>query len=93
MSHARGKQTYSISTAALVREMDDGAVILDLDKGIYFGLDPIGTRIWHLLGKGDCLDEVANRILDEYDVDRATVERDLEKLIADLEERGLVRKA
>lgn len=93
MSPERGKQTYTLSTAALVREMDDGAVILDLDRGTYFGLDPVGTRIWQLLGQGNCLDEIASRILDEYEVDRKTVEQDLEKLVADLEERGLVRKA
>ena len=42
----------SINPAAVFAELDDGAVILNVDTGIYFGLDRVGTRIWTLVGSG-----------------------------------------
>ena len=93
MSANRNSDTYRASPAALFREMDDGAVILDLEKGVYFGLDLLGTRIWQLMGQGCNFEEIVNQLLAEYEVDRATVEGDLEKLALDLEKRGLVQKS
>ena len=40
---------YAASPAVVFRQMDDGAVLLDLESGVYFGLDEVGTRVWTLL--------------------------------------------
>ena len=31
------------------RMVGDEAVLLQLDSGVYYGLDPVGSRIWELL--------------------------------------------
>ena len=74
----------------LFQQLQDEAVLLNLESGQYFGFDPVGTRIWSLLAEGKALPEVASAITAEYEVDAARCEADLLKLLGDLEEQGLV---
>jgi hypothetical protein len=48
--------------------------ILHLSTGIYYGLDPVGSRIWELIQKPMTLAELEIVLLQEYDVapDRAS---------------------
>jgi DeoR/GlpR family transcriptional regulator of sugar metabolism len=79
-----------IREEVLSRIMDGEAVILDLGSGTYFGLDEVGSAIWELFAKGSTVAEIQAKVLELYDVDAATARRDLEALVADLTERGLV---
>lgn len=84
---------FRVSDDVVFREVGGEAVILDLQHGTYFGLDPVGTRIWQLLeGRAD-LQHVVETLVTEYDVERATAERDLLDLMDDLRRRELVRPA
>jgi hypothetical protein len=85
---ARGR--ISTSPDVVFRDLGGEMVLLDLESGRYFGLDEVGTRFWSLLSEGTGLDEAGRRLLAEYAVDRATLQRDLVALIEDLEENGLV---
>ena len=51
-----------------VREFDGELVILDLDKGCYFGLDEVGTRVWQLMSEGSTLEQAVERLQPEYEV-------------------------
>ncbi|MFC1500046.1 PqqD family protein [Candidatus Zixiibacteriota bacterium] len=72
------------------RDLEGEAVLLNLDSGTYFGLDPVGTRIWALLGDHEALTDVHLTLLDEFDVEPDRCERDLLDLVARLDEHGLV---
>ena len=65
-------------------------VILDVEKGEYFGLANVGTLIWNMLQTPRRVCEIVDRIVTEYDVGRDTAEDDLHALLADLAERGLI---
>ncbi len=65
-------------------------VILSMQDGVYYGLDPIGARIWALLQQARSLDELADIVVAEYEVDRASALRDLVSLAGQMIERGLV---
>ncbi|MBP8283751.1 MAG: PqqD family protein, partial [Chromatiaceae bacterium] len=60
--------------------MGDETVILDLASGTYFGLDPVGARIWGLMGESKTLAEICGQMLEEYEVSREELERDTLKL-------------
>lgn len=81
------------SPDAASRELAGEAVILDLKTGVYFGLDPVGSRAWALLGQGASLKAVHAALLSEYEVEPARLEADLLELMAELRGRGLVRDA
>lgn len=74
----------------LARQVGGETVMLDLAKGTYFGLDPVGARMWQLLGEGKALAEVCDAIVEEYDVLRDAVERDLLELVEKLIAQGLI---
>lgn len=81
----------TIPPQVLAREVGEETVILDLESGTYFGLDPVGARMWQLMGEGRSLGEVCDVVLAEYDVTRADLERDVLKLAGDLHEQKLIR--
>lgn len=65
-------------------------MLLDFEAGVYYGLDPVGTRMWELLSDGQSLDDVATAMTAEYDIDRDTLLVDLGRLVDELAARGLV---
>ena len=83
-------RTVRISEDAVFRELDGEAVILQLDAGVYYGLDSVGTRLWQLIVAHGQLGPVLEAALDEFDADRETLERDLLQLVAELAARRLV---
>jgi hypothetical protein len=82
-----------IPTQVMARQVGDETVILDLASGTYFGLDPVGARIWQLLGEGKTLAEICQMMLEEYEVEREQLETDVLRLTGELLERGLVVQA
>ncbi len=72
------------------RDLDDEAVLLNLSTGVYFGLDPVGTRIWHLLLERGQIAAVRDAIVEEYDVTSAVAAADLLGFVDDLARAQLV---
>lgn len=69
------------------------AVILGMHDGVYYGLDPVGARIWELLQTLREVSEIIATIVTEFNVAPAQCETDTLVLLADLLARGLVREA
>jgi len=80
----------SIPQDVIYREIDGEAVILNLQTGVYFGLDPVGTRIWQLLEESLSLATVCQAIEQEFNAARPTIERDVIDLVSRLLDKGLV---
>ena len=79
-----------VSPQALVREVAGESVILHIETGEYFKLDPAGTRVWHLIEERGLLADVVACIVQEYEVAPEDAQRDLEDLVTALAARGLV---
>ena len=84
----------AIRPDVLARSVGEETVILDLSSGTYFGLDPVGARIWKLIGNakdaGCALDDVRDAMLAEFDVSRDDLERDLVRLAEELRAQKLI---
>ena len=76
---------------ALYKELDGEAVLLHLDSETYFGLNAVGARMWELLTTAPAMRDALDALLEEYDVDPATLRKDMDELVAELEARGLLR--
>ena len=74
------------------RALDGEAVLLDLASGTYFGLNEVGARVWELVEAGTTLGALRSALLDEFEVEEGVLATDLARLLADLEQRGLVRR-
>src|SRR5262245_50618362 len=80
-----------VSGDVITRNLMGEAVLLDLAAGVYFGLDPVGTRIWQLLEQHGDTAPIVRAMLDEYDVEESRLRADLERLMRELSDKGLVR--
>ena len=83
----------SIPTQVMARTVGDETVILDLASGTYYGLDPVGARMWQLMSEGQPLAAVCETMLDEYEVTREALEGDILRLTEELRAKGLVSLA
>ena len=87
------EKQLSIPAHVMSRQVGDETVILDLGSGTYFGLNPVGARIWQLLSSGTPVAEVVKTLLGEFDVAEHQLQQDVDSLINELVTRGLVEMA
>lgn len=66
------------------------AAILQLSTGVYYTVNPAGSRVWQLLARPITVGEILDMLLAEYDVEPARCERDLLALLERLAAEGLI---
>jgi len=67
--------------------------LLDMNTKNYFGLDGVAGDIWRLLEDGKTLQETLDTLLEMYEVEPEQLSGDLEMLVGELIESGLVELA
>jgi hypothetical protein len=79
-----------VSPDVMFRTVGDEAVLLNLKTELYLGLDAVGTRMWEALTNAGSIQEAHDSLLSEYDVQANQLRPDLETLIDQLIEQGLI---
>lgn len=74
----------------IATDMDGETVMMSIERGEYFGLGGVGTRVWELLAQPTSLAEIIRVICSEYEVDEATCQADIQTFVEDLITNGLV---
>jgi hypothetical protein len=74
----------------LFHDLGGESVLLNLDSGKYYGLDPVGTQMWNLLAERGQVEPVYQAMLDEYEVSEDKLQTDLLELVERLAEQGLL---
>ena len=80
----------SISDNVVSADLDGEAVLLNIETGVYFGLDQLGTEIWKGIEDGEGEDDIFARLLKEYDVEPGQLRSDLSDFLRQLAQRGLI---
>jgi hypothetical protein len=70
--------------------LGDEVAILELDRGVYYGLNDTGAFLWNLMQKPVRVNEMRAALVEEFDVDAETAEKDLLRVLADLRDAGLI---
>jgi hypothetical protein len=91
MSRPTLASVVTINPDITFRELDGEIVILNLETGIYFGLDEVGARTWRLIEDHGSLGTVFAVLRSEYDAAPVVLERDLLELVDHLCAKGLTR--
>ena len=81
------------SADAVESSVGDETVLLHLTSGTYFGLDPMGTRIWAMIKDGVGGPAICERLVEEFDVTRDVVEADTRHFLGELKSNGIVEAA
>ncbi len=71
--------------------LDDEIVMMNVDNGNYYNFNEVGTRIWELIEeKSLTIEELAEKIITEFDVDKETCIKDIIKFAEYIYGQGLV---
>jgi hypothetical protein len=76
----------------IFKALATGAVLYSPQDEVYFGLNPVGVRVWELLPPvTQQLDEVCRTLQSEYpDAPAEMIRADVAELLEELEKLGLV---
>ncbi|NTW33697.1 MAG: PqqD family protein [Bacteroidetes bacterium] len=61
-------EKYSRNEQIIDGELDNNQVMMHLEKGKYFGLNPVGKRIWELIEQPKSFQEIMDILLSEFNV-------------------------
>lgn len=82
---------YRLNEPAVIADVIDGeAVIMNLERGSYYGLDQIGADIWQMILAGRTFDEIATTIAQHFDIEHERVASDINALAAQMIEEKLI---
>ncbi|WP_031525671.1 PqqD family protein [Dyadobacter crusticola] len=82
---------YQLTSDQISSKVAGETVILNHNKGAYYGLDEVGVLVWDTLEKGpQTIEELCNVVVSEYDVDLDTCKGDIDTLLKDLISEKLV---
>lgn len=84
------QSTISAAKEQVSCELDGEMVILNLEDGVYYGLNRIGSRVWNLIQEPRMIATIRDLLLAEYEVDAARCEHDLFVLLENLAGAQLV---
>ena len=82
--------TLSIPEDIVFRDLAGEVVILNLGTGMYFGLNTVGTQIWRLISEGCSSEQTVATLLEGYEIVEARVQKDLDILLEQLNDVGLI---
>ena len=71
----------------------DGAVLLDIQQGICFSLNPVGAKIWALIKEHKPTDDIIASLLKDFDVPEEQIRSDVAEFAVLLKQNGLLLSA
>ena len=84
------KTKYIRNTKTISGRLHDELVMMDVDQGKYFSLNPVATRIWDLLERSYTIDELCRLLVEEYDVSPEQCLTEVQEHLAEMVKLGLV---
>ena len=79
-----------VPETVLYRQVDEATVLLNLQTESYLSLDEVGSRMWALFTTEPSLEAAYEKLLAEYAVEPDVLRRDIENLVNQMLEHGLV---
>jgi hypothetical protein len=70
---------------------DGNVVILNLNNGVYYGLNSVGGRVWSLVQQPISTMVLRDTLLAEFDVDPIRCSRELQQLLSQMTAQGMIQ--
>ncbi|MCB2216044.1 PqqD family peptide modification chaperone [Desulfofustis glycolicus] len=88
--HSNRNRLIRRTKDAISTELDGETVILNIDTGIYSGLDQVGTTIWNTLAEPATFFNLKERIMADYEVSEQRCSDDLCAFLDELLKNRLI---
>jgi Coenzyme PQQ synthesis protein D (PqqD) len=92
MEQSTTAQEMVISSGVRETASEDGAVLLDIEQGICFSLNPVGLRIWGMLKNRQSVDQIADTLAQDFPVPRSQLISDVVEFLQALEAKSLIHR-
>ena len=83
---------YIRSNETISGKLHDEQVMLDIEKGKYFSLNPVATRIWEILEQPKELTELCSKLMEEYDVEMEQCKKETNEHLKEMIKMGLIKE-
>ena len=71
-------------------ELDGETVMMDMERGNYFMLNPVGSRIWELIEKTVSVEEIIHQLREEYEVSLEECQEAVKEFLHELHHANLL---
>ena len=71
----------------------DSFILFDTTTRRYYSLDALGAMVWNLVQRPMSLREIRDAIVERFDLEPEAAERDLRKLLDEMQSNGLIEPA
>jgi len=85
------KTQIRTNPSILDSEIDDEVVLLNIDLGKYFGLDPVASEIWKRIQEPISIETLIKQLLITYTVEKERCEKDTMEVLDRMLESGLIQ--
>lgn len=92
MENPFGSQDMMIAPGVRETASEDGAVLLDIEQGVCFSLNPVGMRIWELVKKRYSVAQIADALARDFPVPRSQLLADVIEFVQLLEAKRLLHR-
>lgn len=72
------------------RCLDGEVIALDTERGVYVGTNQSGRVLWEALVPGATRDQLVHALVDEYQLEHATAERDVDEFLQYVRDQQLL---
>jgi hypothetical protein len=83
---------YRVPDTVAARAVADEVVLLDLEAGAFYSLNPTAAFVWSQFSEGAPRERIAAALAERYEVDAATAQSDVAALLGELQESGLLER-
>lgn len=87
-----GMEKFIQNKLLISGELDDFQVMMHLERGKYFGLNPVGKRIWELIEVPKNVDELTQLLMEEYQVSESQCRQEVEEFLGKAFQREIIVK-
>ncbi len=85
-------ERYKRNDDNLASKIHDEVVMVNITQGNYFGLNSVGSDIWELLQEPCSVEELCEKLMNDYDIDKESCLRDINSFIKELMKNDIVIK-
>ena len=95
----QARKDYGVNIDSVItknKEIDDAdldgeKVMMNLDKGQYFMMNEVGSRIWELIDESTPIVNIIETLTNEYEVDEETCENTVMEFLGRLKDADLIK--
>jgi RNA polymerase-interacting CarD/CdnL/TRCF family regulator len=86
-------EKYCRNSEIIDGALDDNLVMMHIGKGKYFGLNPVGKRIWEILEQPKRFEEITDILQAEFEVTPEQCKTDVQEFLDKMEKTDIIKKA